>query len=200
MKTNANLCARALGTAVALLLAAASAGCAPFSVRTDYDPSTPFASMKRYDWEPRAKRLSEAPRDPRIDNELVDSRVRRAVDATLVEKGYVLAPADSKAGAKPDFRVNYFIAIEPKFDVHAIPNYYGYGLGWWGGPAYADVYVDQYEMGTLFIDVISPATNTLVWRGSASARLVPDLTPEERETRIQEAVRAVLAKFPPPEK
>jgi hypothetical protein len=60
--------------------------------------------------------------------------------------------------------------------------------------------VDQYEEGTLFIDVIDPKRNTMIWRGSATARVTPDLTPEERETRIGEAVRAILAKFPPPAK
>jgi hypothetical protein len=193
--TTTNPTNRLLTAAALLLFVSALAGCAPFTVRSDYDPQATFTGLHTYEWSLRSKDLSAAPRDPRIDNDLTDSRVRRAVDAALAEKGYVLAKP-----APPDFRVSYYIAIEPKLDVTAIPATYGYGLGWYGAPGYSDVYVDQYEQGTLFLDVIDPKTNAMVWRGSASARVTPDLTPEEREKRINDAVRAILAKFPPPAK
>lgn len=177
---------------VALLAVGCATGCASFYTQSDFDPGADFSALRTYEWVPRV--LTNAPRDPRIDNDLLDGRVRRAVDAALAEKGFLPAPA----GEKPDFRVNYHISLEQKFDVQAIPSTYGYGLGWYGGPGYADVYVDEYELGTLFLDVIDAKSNALVWRGYTSGRVLPDLTPEEREARTSAAVRAILERFPPP--
>jgi len=58
-----------------------------------------------------------------------------------------------------------------------------------------DVY--QYEEGSLVLDVIDPAQSELVWRGTASKAIDRSWTPEERETEVREAVRALLAEFPP---
>jgi len=182
---------RVAGLALAAA-AAALAGCATFTAHSDFDPEADFTRLRTYAWVPRT--LTDVPRDPRVDNALLDGRVRRAVDATLAQKGFVPAPE----GAAPDFKLNYHIALEQRFDVQTIPSTYGYGLGWWGGPGYADVYVDQYEEGTLFLDVIDARRNALIWRGYTAGRVLPELSPEEREQRTLEAVQAILAKFPPP--
>ena len=101
-----------------------------------------------------------------------------------------------------DFGVGYRGSIQEKIDVQTIDRYYGYGPGWGQyGPGYGGIatetYVDQYDEGTLIIDVVDNRSRKLVWRGSTSARVREDETPAKRTERTQAAVDAILAEFPP---
>jgi hypothetical protein len=170
----------------ALLLLPLVAACSSITVRSDYDTAADFSKLRTYGW---LQKPSDLPRDPRIDNDLIDSRVRSAVNDELWTKGYTESP-------NPDFRVTYHVMLQSKFDVQAFPVSYGYGLGRVGAMS-TDVQVSEYEMGTLLLDVVNSATNDLVWRGSAQARVDPNRTPQERTKRIREAVHEMLEQFPP---
>lgn len=169
---------------VALLLCVS--GCATFRIQTDYDPAVDFGRLRTYAWQPRTER-SEA--DARINNDLLDARVRSAVDRVLQARGYQLV-----TDAAHDFNVAYIVTIDTRTDVHTIPVTYGWG--WWGVMG-TETYVDQYEQGTLLLDVIDAGSNKLVWRGSAAARVVDEETPERRTQRVNEAVEKILERFPP---
>ncbi len=68
----------------------------------------------------------------------------------------------------------------------------------WGGYAQTDTYVDEYEEGSLLLDMIEAETGQLMWRGSARAVISSKLTQEKRTQRINEAIGKLLASFPPP--
>ena len=54
-----------------------------------------------------------------------------------------------------------------------------------------------YDAGTLVVDLVDPATSTLVWRGwadSAFGELINDQT--AMELRIDESVAQILARLP----
>lgn len=176
-------------TYTAFALFVCLSGCATFRVQTDYDPAVDFARLRTYAWQARAPRTDA---DPRVHNDLLDGRVRAAVDRVLQARGY--QPAGD---ADADFRVAYIVTIEPRTDIHTIP--VSYGWGWWGVMA-TETYVDQYEQGTLLLDVIDTDSNKLIWRGSAAARVVEDRTPEQRTQRVNEAVEKILERFPPTRK
>ena len=163
------------------------AACGPMiDVRADYDTSADFSRLRTYAW---LQQPSSAPRDPRINNDLLDSRVHSAVNDELHAKGY------TESAEAPDFRVAYHVVLKEKVAATAFPTYYGYGLGRWPGPA--DVQVATYEEGTLLLDVVDGKTNELLWRGAASTRIDPDRTPQERTALIRTAVERMLKDFPP---
>jgi len=163
------------------------AACGPMiDVRADYDTSADFSRLRTYAW---LQQPSSAPRDPRINNDLLDSRVHSAVNDELHAKGY------TENAESPDFRVAYHVVLKEKIAAAAFPTYYGYGLGRWPGPA--DVQVATYEEGTLLLDVVDGKTNELLWRGAASTRIDPDRTPQERTALIRTAVERMLKDFPP---
>jgi len=56
----------------------------------------------------------------------------------------------------------------------------------------------QYREGTLILDVVDAGADAVVWRGSAQAQLAGSGEPLTRRARIQEAVRRILERFPPP--
>jgi hypothetical protein len=178
---------RSLHLSLALLLAVA-AGCSGLRVSTDFDPGFPFARLGRYAWLPDPPRHTS---HPQLHNSLVDGRVRRSVDRQLAGRGYRKVPVE-----EADFLVTYYLGLETRFDTRTIDRGVGYGHGGWYGGARTETRVTQYEEGTLVLDFLDPERN-LVWRGSASARVREKSTPEQRERRIDEAVQAILERFPP---
>jgi hypothetical protein len=170
----------------------ALSACSTVSVNYDYDRSARLDRLETYRWAsgPRAEG-----RDPRVDNPLMVSRIREAVERELAAKGF------RKTSGTPDFYVAHHAAIESKIDVHTFPAAYGpgfygphYGWGGWGG-SYVDVY--QYEEGTLILDIFEAKTKKLVWRGTGSRVVDPQAGPEKRDERVADAVRKILADFPP---
>lgn len=176
-------------------LALVAAGCVGFPVESDYDPQADFSGYRSWYWLPPRETG-----DPRIDNDLVAARIRRAIERTLSARGYV-----KTSTGEGDFGVGYHGFIQAKTDVRTIDRYYGYGRGWgMYGPGYGGIatetYVDQYDEGTLIIDIVDTRSHKLVWRGSTRGRVSDDTTPEERDERAQAAVDAILAEFPPEKK
>jgi hypothetical protein len=186
-------CALTAILSAALLSLAIASGCASVRVTHDYDPDADFAGLKTWQWSEKPRALTG---DVRVDdNSLLEGRVHVAVEAVLAEKGY------SKLGSgEPDFLVTYHAAIAEKIDVQTVNDYYGYDPAWgWGyQPAGwgTRTYVNQYEEGSLMLDVATP-NNHLIWRGTAAADVDESKTPEERAERILTSVEKMLTLFPP---
>jgi hypothetical protein len=170
--------------ALAALLAVLVLGCASANVSSDWDPQVDFSGLKTWDWFPRARPQTL---DPRLDSGLLDARIRQAVEAELAAKGY-----KPRGGPNADFFVSHTVAIQQKISASSINDFYGPSYG------VSRVYVDEYEEGTLVIDVLDPRKQQVIWRGSYQARLTPASNPSQREERVNTAVHAVLERFPPP--
>jgi hypothetical protein len=176
------------------------AGCATLDVHTDFDNRADFSGLKTFAWVPDMKQESK---DPRIDNSLTDSRIREAVEKALTAKGY----QKSDAG-QPDFWVAYQAAIEEKLDTrmtnfpYSIPSTrdiangnFARDLSWAHGGS--QTFLNQYEEGTLILDIVEPKDRKLMWRGTAKATLVAGQDPEKKEARLNEGIRKIFATFPP---
>ena len=162
------------------ILILGGAGCSSVSVSTDYDPQTDFSRLKTYDWMPG--------RPPLGSDTLTSSRIQRAVDDGLRARGYVKA-------SRPDFHVAYQVSVGQR--VESIPSS-DYAYGWRRSYSMSGgTEVRTYDEGTLILDVVDPASKTLLWRGTARSVVEPGLMPEEREAKIREAVEKLLEEFPP---
>ncbi len=165
--------------------------CGGMNIRTDYDPQAlpSFGSYRTYGWLPQPQGG-----DRRVNNDLVQRRIVRAVDTELQQRGYQLVTSGTR-----DFMVGWHAAIDGKMDVSTIDRYYGYRRGRWGGAGVvvSDTYVREYNQGTLVLDVVDAKSNELAWRGSAQAEVRENASPEEREARITKAVQEILKRFPP---
>jgi hypothetical protein len=179
--------AKILGTGFALALMSCLA-CATVRVSTDHDPSADFTSMRSYAWLDDRSGVDE---DREGVSSLLDRRIRSAIESELGEKG--LTRADRADAA---ILVAYRLSVETKLDVDTIHTSAGYGVGWYVGMA-SQTIVSEYEEGTLLIDLIEASSKQLVWRGTGEARLRESPSPEQREERVRQAVREILANFPP---
>jgi len=169
--------------------AALFSGCSSVSVQVDHDDSTDFTMLKTFAWQ-----YVEQPQtgNPRIDNDLIDERVRAAVDAVLAAKGLLLV---EKADA--DFLVSYFIDYKQRISGSSIRFGIGTGrAGRYGGVGY-DTGVSDYEEGHLTIDFLDPAEEKTIWRGVGKRRTYESSSPEKTTKVVNSAVFAILKKFPP---
>jgi hypothetical protein len=178
-----------------LLLGLALGGCASMQLAWDYDAQSAFPVLHSYDWLPAPE---VEPGASPVHNDLLDARIRNAVDTQMQKKGF------RRDTGSPDFLVAYHVALDERLSVTYLNELYGYGPGW-GNPRYLRSYgrpgreatVSEYQVGTLVLDVVLAQDRRLIWRGSASAEVYPDLSPEAREKRIRTAVEKILAPFPP---
>lgn len=190
---------------LSLTLVFAVAGCSMIEVSTDYDASIDFERLATYDWLPEPHKPTG---DPRIDNPLLEKRIRTAVESQLAAKGY------EKAGAgRADFLVGYHAAIDRRLSVQSMNTYYGYRSGWgWDDYRYGDgwgyhrawksepmfrTYTRYYDEGSLILDFVTPQTRELIWRGAAKAEVDEADSPRTKREQINEAVRRILEQFPP---
>ena len=171
--------------------------CSSIRVTTDYDRKADYAALKTYNWaEPDKNQRT----DPRIDWQFVDAPVRRAANQELAAKGYTLAGT-----GQPDFTLVYYVVLETREEpVEAILParcpMYGYRYTVSGNISWtlaSPGQMRQYTQGSLMLDIVDARTNQALWRGTATARLVGNTKPKERERRINEAVKELLQKFPP---
>lgn len=181
----------------AALMASLIAGCSTMEVQVDFDPDEKFSGLRTYGWIPATRKPTG---DPRIDdNTILEKRIRRAVEGELNAKGFQKSPES------PDFWLAYHVTLDKRQSVTTLNNSYAYGPGWgwdYGYRPYAsrvrpETFVYQYEEGTLLLDVVDPDGRDLMWRGSATDEVNFSATPAAKEKQINEAVRRMLASFPP---
>lgn len=180
-----------------LVLAAALGACTGVPVSTDYNTGYAFSAASSYAWLDRESIAS----DPMVNNDLVEARVRRAVDDQLRARGL----SEARSADQADLLVTYYVGQEDKLDVRTFRSHFGYYPCWhcygaYGGPGWGydnDVWVSEYTEGTLVIDIIDAESRKLVWHGVSERRLPGFSTPQQRDAYIRETVTAILGQFPP---
>lgn len=175
-------------TLVAILLAAL-AGCSSITVNHDYDSEADFTTYRTFGWMPRSGQAPGTAAEAKTMSDLLDRRIRNAVEGELTARGLTLSDA------QPDLEVVYHVGAQDKIQVTDWG--YRYSDYYWGyGGRQIDVY--QYTEGTLVIDLVDAAADNLVWRGSGTG--VVDNTqrsPEEMQDRMNEIVAKIMQSFPP---
>jgi hypothetical protein len=175
---------REVHAAVVLGVLSLAAGCSSVSVTHDYDTSFDFSTFRSYGW-------LAAPAPPpanEVVDELILGRIRRAVEAELAAKGY------TPAAEAPDFMVAVHCSVKSQVHVSSQPDVGGPYGGYWGATR---VYVSTTEEGTIVVDLLDARSHRQVWRGVATGTVERSATPEARDARIAEAVKALLDAFPP---
>ncbi|NNF56815.1 MAG: DUF4136 domain-containing protein [Rhodothermaceae bacterium] len=170
--------------ALLLTLPLLIAGCgSSMRVTHGYDHTVDFTVYQTYDWLPQPDDLG----DPLVDAPEIAFQIKQAVEADLERKGY------RKVDRAPDFYVVTHAALRQQLTRTYIDRWgYRYPPRRWPRRG---VVVDLYDVGTLVLDVIDADTDELVWRGTATDVVAGD--PDEVRAQADEAVRRILAPFPP---
>lgn len=170
--------ARAVTLAFCTMLAA-SCTTTP-QVSFDADPQANFAHFRTYSWAYTAA--------PQGTNPLLSQRVKTSIDSALAARGYTQADPG-------DFAIGFTLGARNRVEVSSLGAYGPYFRPWggWGGMNQVDV--RNVTDGTLTIDIYDTATKAPVWHGRATQQVSSDQISQEK---VDVAVNAVLAKFPPP--
>jgi hypothetical protein len=175
-----------------ILLSMAISACSSVKVSQDYDLGKPLPVLKTYRWQSEVQAKTG---DVRVDNPLLNERIRRAVDRVLAQKGFKQAVAGVS-----DFLVSYQFSINQKIrsdDVHT-----GFGFGMGGRGSFGGIAigtgnnVTQQDEGLLVID-LTDSQGTLLWRGTGTRYLPEHSNPEKTEKIYNEFVEKILEQFPP---
>jgi len=186
---------------LALLLAFFLTGCVattPVEVSTDYDRNVNFSEYRTFKW------FQDKP-TAGIDsankyNTFLDQRIRNAVEAQLIQKGF------TKTESNPNILIAYDVKVINRQSVR--PDYayapgFGYGYSYWYGYRYNYGYnrfggrpmmIEEYKDGTIIIDLVDAKDNQLIWRGWGQME-VDEANISEAE--VNKIVTNILSKYPP---
>jgi len=179
---------RLAGPTGVALLALALTGCATtMTVSSHFEPTADFSRYRSYDWGP-ADALPTG--DPRLDNDpFFQDYLQGAIERQLTLKGL-----QRSTSGTPDLLIHYHANVSQRINVNRVDRERGYC---YGDDCQVKTDVDDYEAGTLVLDVVDTRTNKVVWRGWAQDSLDGVIGDRDRmEGKIDEAVPRMLNRFP----
>jgi hypothetical protein len=170
--------------AIVAVLQLVAAGCSTTTARpAEFDRTANFNRYWVYEWTSR-------PREGSSDLDLIDWRIRTAVDGQLALKGR----RKRVAGENADFLVGYRLMVE-EATIDTFGEYFEYRrAGGSGSPQ--EAYVEGYEEAKLVLEMFDASERRLLWRASAKA-VVDAVRARKQNERIDTVVREMLAGFPP---
>ena len=166
--------------------AAMLAGCATLGVGSHTDRGLVWSKYKTFDWG-TADALPAG--DARLDNDpYFQDRVEGAIEKAMAAHGFVR----SATSERPDVVIHYHANVMRRLDVDGIDRGYGYCSTTDCQPR-----LNDYEAGTLVVDIVDAGSNVLIWRGWAQGRLDGVLGNRDRlRRRIDESVQQMFENLP----
>jgi len=187
---------RALALGVSGALAVVLSGCGSgISVTSDWDPGVDFTSFNTF------AVLDEASGGGGLD-QLTQNRVKTSITNTLQAKG--MRQVDNPDDA--DATVGWQVTTDQRSSFQTVSTGwggYGWGRGgWYGGSSMgmstSRTTETRYEVGTLVIAMFDTKREEMMFTATGSKTLSSgNLSPEESQKRIDEAVAKILEDFPP---
>ena len=183
---------------MAAALAITVSACGPgIEVSSDWDPAVDFSAYQTF------AVLDEASGGLHVD-QLTDSRIKSAIGSTLEAKG--MRQVDNPDNA--DVAVGWQITTDQRSSYQTVSTGWGgygrYGgrYGGWGGGGMSmstsQTTETRYEVGTLVIALFDEAKDEMIFTSTGSKKLASDdVTPDEAQSRINQAVERILRDFPP---
>ena len=166
-----------------ILLGTLVSSCSSVNVSSDFDRNATFSTYKTYAFTKEAEAIA-------VDD-INRPRIFNAVTSELGAKGFTKSD-------QPDVLIDLKLTAAYKQSATAY-DYYGsgYPYGWGGGFTTTTINVENYAEGTLFVDMIDASKKQLVWQGRAVGTLEEHASPEQREKRINDAVKQIFTAYPP---
>lgn len=162
-------------------------------VNVDYASGTDFTHYKTFTIQDKPVRVAK---DTRLNSPFMQQRVVQGLEDALTAKGF------NKGTASADLQVKYFLDIKQEWEARDSGVSVGVGTAT-GNSGFAFLYSQptndsgSYDKLMLTIDLVSTATNKLVWRGSLAYRLSNGNNPETYTELVNEMVVEILKNFPP---
>ncbi|MEP6619300.1 MAG: DUF4136 domain-containing protein [bacterium] len=155
-------------------------------VRSVAVPDTVIAGRRTFRLLPASEfrgREQLLPNDPMLPNSSTYGAVREEIERAFVKRGYVASPSPA------DLDIAYYATSAQQLELRI----FDYGYDWAELPREA-AEETQFDRGTIVIDVVSPATHKLLWRGLARGHLDPNVN--DYVADLRKTIDAIAEKFP----
>jgi hypothetical protein len=167
-----------------ILLAVVSLGvssCSPFQVKSDYSATAKFADYKTYLLRTDDLKLNDIDKD-RVLNEL--SKQLKAKNLSPDQNPDLIVIVKASHKKVQDITTSYGGSFG-----------WGYPYGWGGGFGVGNTWTNNYNSGTIIVDIIDAKTQKLVWQGVGSGLSVDSPAAKQRE--IPEIMAEIMKNYPP---
>ena len=162
-------------------------------IHVDFDRSINFKGYKTYRFEPGRIIRQLGLQD--TTSSLINTHVQAVLSNQLRQKGLV------EFATNPDLIITFIAGAREKREIHNYlttpgffyPYYRFYSLNTWWGPQWNNFWVDNYEEGTLIVDIIDAKTDRLIWRGYG----VAPINRFNEEKFVDKELSKLLKQFPP---
>jgi hypothetical protein len=149
-------------------------------------PSAALARGSTFAWAPLH---AVAGANPWIDNDIVQARLRSAVEKALLARGYYKVAGTADA----DLIVSYHVSLQERQEL----SLQGHG---WCGPRFGcaaggyDLHQARYNQGKLILDLTERRTNTLVWRALSDKKVK---SKDASQEKLDKELMAMTKSLPP---
>jgi len=167
-------------------LSIASAEETPFAIISVSNPDIKVLTSKVFSWSEKSRYVYE---DERLKGFPLENVFQKDIKDKLTVNGFTYTDNKETAG----LLVGYVLALESSLNDMDINNLYGINPGFINKDAGKKS--QNYEKGTIIIDILEARTNRNVWRGAIQGMAEFGITDTEREIRLKSAVAALLDKF-----
>ena len=169
-------------------------GAAKVKVRADFNKAFDFAQARTWGWNPKGPgdiMMARTPDDdPAGVKRLAEPAIMKAVGVEMPKRGL------AQATAAPDLTLTYFLLLTAGASAQTVGQFLPSTTAWALPPFVASTQSLEFiEQGALVLDL--SAKGEVVWRGVGEAQIKWDLDQNKRLALINEAVRDILARFPP---
>jgi hypothetical protein len=169
-------------------------------ITVHFDERYDFKTVRSWTWSTpapgRVIMLRSSTDNPEPLRQRFEPTVVDAVGAELQRHGL-----SRSEGGSADVSVSYYLIVSVGAQTEYIGQNIPGSVSWVLPPMNPST--SRFEVvqnGSVVVDMISPAKQSVVWRGMAEAKIDDSRTDDERKERIKEAVKKVLDKYPPKSK
>ena len=142
------------------------------------------ASKNSFSWKPDSSFILAS---ENIKPDTFKPVIENAIILALQNKGYQFTKESNT-----DLQVSYAAGLEAELSDKDIVKRFGMNPGLQGKSSK----LDQYEKGTIIVDILDTSTNKSVWRGVVQGYADMNLSRAERGKRMESIMQQLLAEFP----
>ena len=168
---------------LALFVFVVLGGCSVNPISTSFDPDSDFSGVQTFAWMPGDWRAGQR---RMLNPQFVHDEITGAIEGAFSERG--LSRQDRVASVW----VAYYAGLDKKVTVS--DRFYDVNIRR-GGQGIT--VTNEFDRGTLAIDIIDPQSKKLIWRGIAQKKVELQDSKQVKSEKINEVVRQILEEFPP---
>jgi len=159
---------------------------AQVKVSFDYDQAAEFTEYQTYQFSEFIHQVYIAEADKQ--------RILKNIRQELNKLGF-------RESDHPDLFINIHLVTQLQKSLEETENYYGPGgmvdYGWEPTFTSDNIKVNEYIVGTLFIDLIDVEADKLIWQGRGEGTIKEETSDQRRKKRIRRSVSKIMRKYPP---